>query len=434
MRHTPLLFPVSPRRLWIFMEGWRALAGGIAFTLWMVYQAKVAGLDALQLVAVGTALEIGIFFFEVPTGIVADVYSRRISVIIGAAVVGIGFLMMGLFPAFWPIAFGSFLWGVGHTFFSGAAQAWLSDEIGENAASDAYLASAQWQQATTGIGIIISVIIGWNDLAAPVWICGVLYFILAIILLCVMPEDGYRPTPMERRTTFGHMISTFREGAATISRRPLMVSLILITFVFAAQSESYDRLWTKHLLDNFSLPQFTALPILGDITPDRSEVLWFGIIRLISLFIGIFVLRQVRSRITSENPATVARYLWYVIIGLIALFFIFANAGSVWVALLCLFLIGPLRDIIGPLHLSLLNRGIESRIRATILSMDGQTDAIGQLVGGIPLGIIGNAAGVRTAMTAGVVLLLPGIWLGARAIRFARGLPVEGAPASLEDA
>ncbi|MBK8137883.1 MAG: MFS transporter [Chloroflexi bacterium] len=428
MRHNPLLYKASPRSLWIFTESWRAFAGGIAFTLWMVYQAKIAGLDALQLVAVGTALEIGVLLFEVPTGIVADVYSRRVSVMIGAVVVGAGFIIMGTMPSFWPIAFGSFIWGVGHTFFSGAGQAWLSDEIGEDKAGDAFLASAQWQQLAAAAGIVISVVIGWRDLAAPVWICGFLYLFLAGVLLCVMPEDGYRPTPIQRRNTFSHMAQTFRAGLNTIRARPLMVTLILITLVFAAQSESYDRLWTKHLLDNFDLPVFTDLPLLGAASPDQSEVLWFGIIRMVSLLIGAVVLQRVRRRIDSEDPESVARGLWLVIVGLVALFLLFANAGAVWISLLCLFLIGPLRSIVGPLHLSLINRGIDPRVRATVLSMDGQTDAVGQLVGGIPLGWVGNVFGVRAAITGGALLLIPGIWLGGRAVRLARGLSVEQAP------
>ena len=53
------------------------------FTYSSVYQVTAAQLSALQLVLVGTMLELTVFVFEVPTGVVADVYSRRLSVIIG---------------------------------------------------------------------------------------------------------------------------------------------------------------------------------------------------------------------------------------------------------------------------------------------------------------------------------------------------------------
>ena len=104
-------------------------------TVFMVYQVEVVRLDPLQLVLVGTALEVSAFIFEVPTGIVADTYSRRLSVVVGYFITGLGFLLMGLVPTFLALVAASFLWGVGWTFVSGAHQAWLADEIGEAAAA-----------------------------------------------------------------------------------------------------------------------------------------------------------------------------------------------------------------------------------------------------------------------------------------------------------
>jgi DHA3 family tetracycline resistance protein-like MFS transporter len=66
----------------------------------MVYQATVVGLSPLQLVLVGTALEATVFVFEVPTGVVADVRSRRLSIVIGYVLVGAGFVLEGAIPAF----------------------------------------------------------------------------------------------------------------------------------------------------------------------------------------------------------------------------------------------------------------------------------------------------------------------------------------------
>ena len=45
----------------------------------------MAGLDPLQLILVGTVLELAVFLAEVPTGVIADVYSRRPSIILGVA-------------------------------------------------------------------------------------------------------------------------------------------------------------------------------------------------------------------------------------------------------------------------------------------------------------------------------------------------------------
>jgi DHA3 family tetracycline resistance protein-like MFS transporter len=105
------------------------------FVTMSLYEATVAGLTPVQLILVGTALEISAFVFEVPTGIVADVYSRRLSIIIGYVLMGLGFLVEGFFPAFLPILLAQIIWGLGYTFTSGATQAWITDEIGEDDAN-----------------------------------------------------------------------------------------------------------------------------------------------------------------------------------------------------------------------------------------------------------------------------------------------------------
>src|SRR5512136_627509 len=104
--------------LYLMMEGATALLMTMIFTASAIYQVSQVGLSALQLVLVGTTLEISAFLFEVPTGVVADIYSRRLSVIIGVILVGIGFVVEGTFPFFLPILLAQVLWGLGYTFTS----------------------------------------------------------------------------------------------------------------------------------------------------------------------------------------------------------------------------------------------------------------------------------------------------------------------------
>src|SRR5512136_3456728 len=127
--------------LYLMMEGATALLMTMIFTASSIYQVSMVGLSALQLVLVGTTLEAAAFIFEVPTGVVADVYSRRLSVIIGMFLIGLGFIVEGSFPLFLPILLAQVLWGLGYTFTSGATQAWITDEIGEAAAGKAFLRS-----------------------------------------------------------------------------------------------------------------------------------------------------------------------------------------------------------------------------------------------------------------------------------------------------
>ena len=121
-------------RVYLILSGVSSLAFAVMFTLNMIYEAEVVGLTPLQLVLVGTTLEIICFCFEIPTGLVADLYSRRLSVIIGFLLIGIGFLIEGTFPVFAAVLLKQGVWGFGATFTSGGAEGWLGDASGGGAA------------------------------------------------------------------------------------------------------------------------------------------------------------------------------------------------------------------------------------------------------------------------------------------------------------
>src|SRR5512147_1627855 len=84
--------------VYLAMQFALAVFFSMIFTVSMVYQVTVVGLNPLQLVLTGTALEIAAFVFEVPTGVVADTISRRLSIIIGTFVMGLGFVLEGSVP------------------------------------------------------------------------------------------------------------------------------------------------------------------------------------------------------------------------------------------------------------------------------------------------------------------------------------------------
>ncbi|MDQ4045355.1 MAG: hypothetical protein M3173_07895, partial [Chloroflexota bacterium] len=75
-----------------------------------------------------------------------------------------------------------------------------------------------------------------------------------------------------------------------------------------------------------------------------------------------------------------------------------------------------LRGITYPLSAAWINQNIDSRVRATVISMSGQADAIGQIVGGPGVGAVGNLFGLRAAMAAAGAILIPGLALYARAL------------------
>ncbi len=399
--------------IYLIEEFFTSLFFALIFTVNLVYQVQVVGLNPLQLVLVGTLLETTAFLLEVPTGIVADVYSRRLSVIIGTFLLGLGFVIEGSFPFFAAVLLCQIIWGAGATFMSGALEAWVADELGEENAGRAYLRAAQVGQLGALVGISLSIALGSLLINLPIVAGGAGVIGVALFLLVFMPEHGFKPTPRENRNSFQQLAHTFRGGLALVRGRRIVVTILVIAAIFGAFSEGFDRLWTPHLLNNFTLPP------LGQFQP----IVWFGIINAVSMLLGIVGTEYVRRRVDTNHHVLVARALFVInaliIIGVI----VFGLAWTFSLALVALLALKPLRGMSVPLTTAWLNQSLEPGVRATVLSMRNQVDAFGQILGGPVLGLIATAFSLRVEMVVGALVLLPALWLYSRTIRV-------GAPAS----
>jgi MFS transporter, DHA3 family, tetracycline resistance protein len=99
--------------VYLWIAGLRSFLFWTAFVTGSIYYIRMVGLDPLQLVLVGTVLEFTCFCCEIPTGVIADIYSRKLSVIIGFSVIGIGFIIQGAMPSFAAILVAQIFFGSG---------------------------------------------------------------------------------------------------------------------------------------------------------------------------------------------------------------------------------------------------------------------------------------------------------------------------------
>ena len=130
--------------MWLVYAGVWSFVGALSWTTAAVYLIRDVGMSPLQLVLAGTALEVAYFLCEVPTGVLADLYSRRLSLIVSAVVSGIGMVLVGLAPSPTSVLLAMALWGLGWTFRSGAEDAWLADEVGADRFARASNAEPRW--------------------------------------------------------------------------------------------------------------------------------------------------------------------------------------------------------------------------------------------------------------------------------------------------
>lgn len=399
----------NAKHVYLISSFFVGLTFSIVFAANQLYRVQTVGLNPLQLVLVGTTIEVASFLFEIPTGIVADVYSRRLSVIIGTFLIGIGFLVEGSIPVFGIVLLAQIIWGIGWTFISGAHSAWIADEVGVDKVGPVYLRSSQLHQIGNMVGIPFFVLLGNISYRLPIIIGGILFFLIGIYRFVAMPEIGFQRTPQEERDTWQEMVSTMKNGISLAGKKPVLLTFAIISIFVGLYSEGYDRLSEAHFIQSFTFPE---LPWGGD-----PLVSWFGLMRLFGSFLSLGGTEIVLRRLDTANNAVVAKAL-QIIYGLVSLgLFVFAWSNHFYLAVIATFLVDTMRSLSGPLIDTWVNKHIESKVRATMLSMTSQLDAFGQMLGGPFVGLIGNLRSVRAALTASALLIIPAVPLYGRTLR-----------------
>ncbi len=403
-------------RVWYLRTAGSALGDTLVWTLAPVYFVQTIGLSPLQLVLVGTSMELTIFVCEVPTGIVADLVSRKLSIVIGYLVMGAAIVFCALVAEPWAAIAAWSVWGLGYTFTSGAEDAWLADEIGVEHVQPVYLRSAQVARLTALLAIGGSVALGLVSLRLPVLAGGAVIAAVGFGLALFMPEEGFRPAPREEaESALRAFTATGRAGARLVRQTPVLLLILAITASWGAWSEAYDRLGEAHLLRDVGLPGFAGL----------SFVVWFGVISAASLLLSLLVARPANRRLATADRRRVTRILLAADVALIGAVLVFALAGAFWLALVAMLVTNTIRSLVGPLFSSWLNQSItDSSVRATVLSIASQADAVGQWTGGPAIGAVGNAFGIRAALAVGASLLSPAVILYSRALRRGKDEPL----------
>ena len=333
----------------------------IVFAANQLYRVQIVGLDPLQLVLVGTTLEVTAFLFEIPTGVVADIYSRRLSVIIGTFLFGLGFLAEGLFPFFGVVLLSQVIWGLGWTFISGAHEAWITDEVGTHKVGSILLRNSQLRSISGILGIPFFIWLANINYQTPIIVGGGVFLGLGILRWLAMPEEGFTPTPKEDRDTWKALWTTTRQGFRLTRHRPELWAYIGIAVFVGLYSEGYDRLSEKHFIDNFIFP---ALPWGGDLI-----VSWFALIRIASVPLTLAATELIRRQDDRLKNHKVIRLLQGIYGLMVAGLLIFAWTKNFYVAVLATLAVDTLRGITFPVTTTWLNQFIDSKVRATVLSM-----------------------------------------------------------------
>jgi len=327
-----------------------AVVSSLTGPFWVIYFEQI-GLKYLEISMLIIANHAITLAFEIPTGIIADLWGRKISVIISlllSSVASIGIFFGRTFPQFLLFFIIS---GIGATFRSGAYDAWFFDSLTLTAKEEGKEINIEdyWGRLSSGrqLGSLFGFLLGTVVVLAyqlrALWLMeglGALFIFLYILIA------GKEEKHTGQRISAKSYKSFIIEGSSYLFKSKLLTLLVLGSLFWFFSTGILSLAWQ---------PFFKAQGI---------DPKYFGIILTGYMILSIFVVRK--AGILSKKLGSNLRLLQLVgvICAILTLSFIFAS-GYQWILFI---LYGGIYSLHDPIFQAHLNKYIPSPQRATILS------------------------------------------------------------------
>ena len=397
----------SAHSIYLCISFLAALGASTVWSVSSVYQVEIVKLSPLQLVLVGTVMEGVTFCLQLPTGILADLYSHRLSVILGYMLMGLTYLLQGLFPSATVFLLTQISLAAGFCLVIGAEEAWVTHEMGDAEVGTIFLRGAQWGQIGSLLAVPLGLVLAnLFQLSTAIITGAAILLFLSLFLLFAMPEKHFQPALEDERNTLKAMRRQLIAGGKAVRDNKMLWCVFGVTLFVALASEGMDRLSTAHFLTDFTLPDLWHL----------KPVTWMGLVDIGATLLVIGATEIVKRGIDTHKPRVVITILFVLHLMMIGGICMFALAGNFYGAVLAIWCARVARGVRMPLYNTWITQYTDSRQRATIFSLDGMVDPMGQIAGGPIIGLIGERISLRIAMLAVSLIMSPVLLFLGRAI------------------
>jgi MFS family permease len=359
----------SIQRLYLFLTFGNTLAASLIWGINTIFLLD-AGLNNFEAFAANAFFTLGMVFFEVPTGVVADTWGRRASFLLGTITLSVTtllyFLLWQIHAPFWEWAVVSVLLGLGFTFFSGATEAWLVDALGAAKYKGNLESVFGKGQMAGGIAMLLGSVGGgivaqYSSLGVPFVLRAAILGIVFIVAVIYMKDLGFTPEksakPLQAMRTL--LRTSLKEG---FGNPP--VKWLMLAAPFGAGVGIYGF--------------YAAQPFLLELYGDDKAYIIAGLAAALvagSQVLGGFLSSKIGGlpyrKITILATGTIVSSLALIILGTVSNFVLALVLLSVW---------GAVFAMVTPVRQAYINKLIPSKQRATVLSFDSLMGSSGGVV------------------------------------------------------
>jgi MFS family permease len=329
-----------------------------------------AGLSNFEAFAANAFFTVGMVIFEVPTGVVADGWGRRVSFLLGTVTLAgstyLYYLLWQFSAPFLLWAVVSVLLGLGFTFFSGAVEAWLVDALRYSGYEGGLEAVFGRGQMVAGVAMLAGSVAGGviaqaTDLGVPFLVRVGLLLAMFAVAFGLMHDVGFTPERSTHplRATRAVLSASIEHGFKV---RPVRYVMLAAPFSAGVGIYVFYAL-QPYLLELFGDPRAYSIAGLAAAIVAGAEVVGGWLAPYVR---GLFRKRTSMLILSGSISAVVL-----VVLGFTRVF---------WLALVLLTLWAVIDSASMPVRQAYINDMIPSKQRATVLSFDSLMGSSGGVV------------------------------------------------------
>jgi len=354
---------------------------------------KERGLDCFQVLMLESILALFIFLFEVPTGIFADKFSRKKSIVAGIIIFFIETVMMIFAKGFLMFAVIFALTGIAVTFMSGSVEALIYDALKKQ--NQVYLMKKAMGNygSSSLMGKFIAPVIGAyvaRELL-PVQFIILVYLTLlgvaiAFFVSLTLKDDGGSAIKSENH----HPIRIFLEGLELMRSNKLLMRIIL--------------------LDIFTTPFIFELKYLSQQNFKNAgiSITSLGVVFGLALLLSVLAKKYAYK---IERSLGMKRAVFFITIVPGACFVSLAFTSNPGWLIISFVLIRVLSEVSGPLFSEYRNSHIASANRATSISLVSMLGCFYLMFARLIIGKLANINLSYAFMFMGVVIIGAALFL-----------------------
>ncbi len=352
------------------------------------------GLSLLEVNLLNGSFMVAIFLFEIPTGVIADFFGRKKSVIIGLLVYALSFLFYFFSDNLWQFLLAEIIGAVAFTCISGALEALVVDSLNHhkyNGCFNKVFRKSEVRQLGILVGAIIGSFADQVDLSLPWLLSSIVFAILSFLALFLFRED-YFEKPKKGQSGYLAILNEARNSInyGLKNHRIMLISLFSATLAFIVQA--LNMYWPIIFKDDFGIEvKFMGFIFAGII------IFTFAGSQLSGIWLKIF--KSQKKAIFFSQIITFVGILACLLtlnLNYFLTFFLLHEVG---------------RGLFKPLLRTYINNNIDNKNRATVLSLESMITRLGAGLGLVVSGIIADNFGILTSWLVSAMILALAVFL-----------------------